>query len=194
MRTLKVTKTPARTFRRVITGFAVWLQGAATDADSCPFSCGTGYTVSGRTCTKAIPKMLALGKDSSRILFDNGEVEAWGKVSTSSWRSHIKEENLGSNTPQALVLGELSPMHYFKKRKPKPRAFNVLGEKRPRDDWELAIITLKPPRQLLPLPSWETTETEPQYGQVCGGRDNSIPALSYTTIPLSAGGVIITGR
>ena len=84
--------------------FGFWVLGAATDADSCPFSCGTGYTVSGRTCTKAIPKMLALGRYSSHVLFDNGEVESWGKVSDHTWRSHIKE-NLGNNTPQALMAG-----------------------------------------------------------------------------------------
>ena len=33
-----------------ITGFGSWLQGAATDVDSCPFSCDSGYTVSGRMC------------------------------------------------------------------------------------------------------------------------------------------------
>ncbi len=85
-----------------MTGFGSWLSGAATDADSCPFSCSSGYTVSGRTCRK--PEMLALGLDTSRILFSTGEVEAWGDVSASFWRSHIKE-NLGSNTPQALVSG-----------------------------------------------------------------------------------------
>ncbi len=87
-----------------ITGFGSWLDGAATDADSCPFSCASGYTILGRMCNKAIPKMLALGTDSSRVLFDNGEVKAWGKVSTSPWRSHINED-LGSHTPQALVSG-----------------------------------------------------------------------------------------
>ena len=87
-----------------ITGLDTWLEGAAADQDSCPFSCSSGYTVSGRTCRKARPQTLALGEDTSRILFDNGEVEAWGKVSASHWRSHIKE-NLGGNTPQALVSG-----------------------------------------------------------------------------------------
>ena len=88
-----------------ITGFGSWLDGAATDADSCPFSCASGYTISGRTCNKAIPKTLALGQDTSRVLFDNGEVESWGKVSTSPFRTHIKE-NLGGNTPQALASGD----------------------------------------------------------------------------------------
>ena len=53
---------------------------------------------------KRYPKPLALGEDTSRVLFDNGEVEAWGGVSASPWRSHIKE-NLGGNTPQVLVSG-----------------------------------------------------------------------------------------
>ncbi len=35
-----------------ITGFGSWLDGAATDEDSCPFSCASGYTVSGRTCRR----------------------------------------------------------------------------------------------------------------------------------------------
>ena len=43
------------------------------------WNCNSGYTISGRTCNKAIPKTLALGEDTSRVLFDNGEVEAWGK-------------------------------------------------------------------------------------------------------------------
>ena len=61
--------------------------------------------------------MLALGQEISRILFDTGEVEAWGLVvSTSPWRSHIKE-NLGGNTPQAIVSGRRAPMYYFKKWK-----------------------------------------------------------------------------
>ena len=85
-----------------ITGFGSWLEGAATADDACPFSCASGYTVSGRICRK--PEMLALGRDSSRILFSTGEVEAWGKVSDHTWRTHIKED-LGSNTPQALVSG-----------------------------------------------------------------------------------------
>ena len=83
--------------------FGAWVSGAATDADSCPFSCSTGYVVLGRTC-KRIPTALALGENTSRILFSTGEVEAWGKVSASPWRSHIKED-LGSNTPQAFVSG-----------------------------------------------------------------------------------------
>ncbi len=87
-----------------ITGFGSWESGAATDQDSCPFSCSASYAVSGRTCNKLIPEMLALGEDTSRILFDNGEVEAWGKVSNLPWRTHIKED-LGSHTPQALVSG-----------------------------------------------------------------------------------------
>ncbi len=87
-----------------ITGFAAWVSGAAVDIDSCPFSCDSGYTVSGRTCRKR-PEMLALGRDTSRILFSNGEVEAWGKVSASPWRSHIKENLGGGHTPQALVSG-----------------------------------------------------------------------------------------
>ena len=49
--------------------------------------------------------MLALGIDTSRILFDNGEVEAWGKLSTSPFRTHIKED-LGSHTAQALASGD----------------------------------------------------------------------------------------
>ncbi len=88
-----------------ITGFGSWLEGAATDADSCPFLCASGYTISGRTCNKAIPQTLALGTDTSHVLFDNGEVEAWGKVSASPWRSHIKED-LGSHTAQALASGD----------------------------------------------------------------------------------------
>ena len=88
-----------------MTGFGSWLIGAATANDACPFSCASGYTVSGRTCNKAIPKTLALGTDTSHVLFDNGEVEAWGKVSAFPWRTHIKED-LGSNTPQALVSGD----------------------------------------------------------------------------------------
>ena len=48
--------------------------------------------------------MLALGEETSHVLFDNGEVEAWGKVSNRKWRTHIKED-LGGNTPQALVSG-----------------------------------------------------------------------------------------
>ena len=88
-----------------ITGFGSWLDGAATDADSCPFLCASGYTISGRTCNKARPQTLALGQDTSHVLFDNGEVEAWGKVSAFPWRTHIKE-NLGSHTPQALVSGD----------------------------------------------------------------------------------------
>ena len=86
-----------------ITGFGSWLDGAATDEDSCPFSCASGYTISGRTCRR--PEMLALGRDTSHVLFDNGEVEAWGSVSDHTWRTHIKE-NLGGNTPQALVSGD----------------------------------------------------------------------------------------
>ena len=62
-----------------ITGFGSWLEGAATADDACPFSCASGYTVSGRICRK--PEMLALGGDTSRILFSTGEVEAWGRVS-----------------------------------------------------------------------------------------------------------------
>ncbi len=87
-----------------ITGFGAWVSGAATDQDSCPFSCSASYAVSGRTCNKSIPEMLALGQDTSHVLFSTGEVEAWGKVSTSPWRSHIKE-SLGGNTPQALAAG-----------------------------------------------------------------------------------------
>ena len=87
-----------------IPNFNSWESGAATDADSCPFLCASGYTISGRMCNKTIPEMLALGHDTSHILFSNGEVEAWGKVSTDRWRTHIKE-NLGSHTPQALVSG-----------------------------------------------------------------------------------------
>ncbi len=87
-----------------MTGFGSWLDGAATDADSCPFSCASGYTISGRTCNKARPQTLALGRSSSHVLFDNGEVEAWGSVSTSPFKTHIKE-NLGNNTPQALESG-----------------------------------------------------------------------------------------
>ena len=86
-----------------ITGFGSWLDGAATDEDSCPFSCASGYTISGRTCRQ--PEMLALGQDTSHVLFDNGEVEAWGKVSNRKWRTHLKED-LGSHTPQALVSGD----------------------------------------------------------------------------------------
>ena len=88
-----------------IPNFNSWESGAATDADSCLFSCASGYTVSERICRK--PKMLALGQEISRILFDTGEVEAWGLVvSTSPWRSHIKENlGLGSNIPQAIVSG-----------------------------------------------------------------------------------------
>ncbi len=84
--------------------FGAWVSGAATDADSCPFSCASGYTISGRMCNKARPQTLALGKDTSRVLFDNGEVESWGKVSAFPWRSHIKED-LGGHTSQALVSG-----------------------------------------------------------------------------------------
>ena len=87
-----------------IPNFNSWVSGAATDQDSCPFSCSVGYTVSGRTCREYIPQMLALGKDTSRILFGTGEVEAWGRVSTYKWRTHLKED-LGSHTPQALVSG-----------------------------------------------------------------------------------------
>ena len=84
-----------------ITGFGSWLEGAATADDACPFSCASGYTVSGRICRK--PEMLALGEDTSRILFSTGEVEAWGRVSDDHfWRTHLKED-LGGNTPQALV-------------------------------------------------------------------------------------------
>ena len=85
-----------------ITGFGSWLDGAATDADSCPFSCASGYTMLGRICRQ--PETLALGTVTSHILFSNGEVEAWGKVSNRKWRTHIKE-NLGGNTPKALVSG-----------------------------------------------------------------------------------------
>ena len=87
-----------------ILGFGTWDSGAATTAITCPFSCSSGYTISGRMCNKAIPQMLALGQDTSHVLFDNGEVEAWGKVSNRKWRTHIKED-LGSHTPQALVSG-----------------------------------------------------------------------------------------
>ena len=87
-----------------ITGFGAWVSGAATDQDSCPFSCSASYAVSGRTCNKSIPEMLALGLDTSYVLFSTGEVEAWGKVSDHTWRTHIKED-LGNNTPQALVSG-----------------------------------------------------------------------------------------
>ena len=87
-----------------IPNFNSWESGAAADADSCPFSCDSGYVVLGRTCKRRPQTALALGKHTSRIIFSNGEVEAWGKVSTSPWRSHIKE-NLGSNIPQALVSG-----------------------------------------------------------------------------------------
>ena len=84
--------------------FNSWVSGAATDADSCPFSCSSGFTASGRMCREYKPKMLALGQDTSHVLFDNGEVEAWGSVSTYPWRTHIKKD-LGSHTPQALVSG-----------------------------------------------------------------------------------------
>ena len=89
-----------------IPNFNSWESGAAADADSCPFSCDSGYVVLGRTC-KRIPTALALGKYTSSILFSNGEVEAWGAVSSSAspWRSHIKE-NLGINTPQDFVSGD----------------------------------------------------------------------------------------
>ena len=86
-----------------MTGFDSWLDGAATANNACPFSCASGYTMLGRICRR--PEMLALGPDTSRILFSTGEVEAWGKVSSYKWRTHIKE-NLGGNTPQALVSGE----------------------------------------------------------------------------------------
>ena len=85
-----------------VTGFGSWVSGAATADDACPFSCSAGYTISGRTCRK--PKILALGEDTSRILFSNGEVEAWGEVSDHTWRTHLKED-LGGNTPQVLVSG-----------------------------------------------------------------------------------------
>ena len=98
-----------------IPNFNSWVSGAATDQESCPFSCSSGYTVSGRTCRKARPQTLALGEDTSRILFDNGEVEAWGKVSNRKWRTHIKE-NLGGNTPQALVSGDFHQCIILKKR------------------------------------------------------------------------------
>ena len=39
--------------------FNSWVSGAATDADSCPFSCSTGFTVSGRMCREYKPQMLA---------------------------------------------------------------------------------------------------------------------------------------
>ncbi len=87
-----------------IPNFNSWLSGAATDQDSCPFSCSSGHTASGRICREYIPQMLALGTDTSHVLFDNGEVEAWGKVSAFPWRSHIKED-LRINTPQAFVSG-----------------------------------------------------------------------------------------
>ena len=86
-----------------MTGLDSWLIGAATDEDSCPFSCDSGYTISGRTCRQ--PEMLALGENSSRVLFSTGEVEAWGKVSNRKWRTHLKED-LGSHTPQALAAGD----------------------------------------------------------------------------------------
>ena len=76
---------------------------AVTTADGCSFSCTSGYTVSRRTCSKA--KMLALGAQTSRILFNNGDVDAWGGASTVPWRTYIKKENLGSHTPQALASG-----------------------------------------------------------------------------------------
>ena len=85
--------------------FGSWVSGAATDADACPFSCSTGFTVSGSMCREYKPQMLALGQDTSHVLFDNGEVEAWGSVSTYPWRTHVKKD-LGSHTPQALVSGD----------------------------------------------------------------------------------------
>ena len=87
-----------------VTGFASWVSGAATADDACPFSCSTGYKISGRTCKEVKAEMLALGANTSHVLFSTGEVEAWGQVSIYPWRSHIKE-NLGDNTPQALVSG-----------------------------------------------------------------------------------------
>ena len=98
-------RSPARTLSGM-TGFGSWVSGAATDADSCPFSCASGYTVSGRMCNKARPQTLALGQDTSRVLFDNGEVEAWGKVSASPWRSHIKEDLGSQYSAQALASGD----------------------------------------------------------------------------------------
>ena len=88
-----------------IPNFKSWVSGAATDADSCPFSCASGYRVSGRTCIKGrIPQMLALGTDTTRILFNNGEVEVWGVNPYRLSSTHFKED-LGSYTPQALVSG-----------------------------------------------------------------------------------------
>ena len=87
-----------------IPNFNTWVVGAATADDACPFSCASGYTISGRMCRKARPQTLALGTDTSHVLFDNGEVEAWGEVNAFPWRSHIKED-LRSHTPQALVSG-----------------------------------------------------------------------------------------
>ena len=84
-------------------GGLLWNKATKKYSTTCTvISCNAGYTISGRTCRK--PKMLALGQDTSHVLFSTGEVEAWGKVSTDRWRTHIKE-NLGGNTPQALVSG-----------------------------------------------------------------------------------------
>ena len=40
-----------------ITGFSTWKSGAATDADACPFSCDSGYTISGRMYRYGSPRI-----------------------------------------------------------------------------------------------------------------------------------------
>ena len=93
-----------------ITGFNAWEVGPADDGDSCPFACNKGYVVDGNTCvTKQVkPVALALGSETSYVLFDNGKVEGWGATVDSSaipLKINLGKTNGTKNTAQAVAAG-----------------------------------------------------------------------------------------
>ncbi len=86
-------------------GFNDWKQGAAFDADGCPFTCNPTYSAEGRACRKIQrrPVALSLGYKTSYALLDTGKVEGWGETIDPLSVPH--KINVGADTPQQLSVG-----------------------------------------------------------------------------------------
>ena len=55
-----------------------------SSVDGC-FTCSNGYFVKAGACEKIEPDAFALGEKTSYVLYNSGEVEGWGSVSSDPW-------------------------------------------------------------------------------------------------------------
>ncbi len=76
--------------------------------DGC-FTCSDGYFLKASTCEKIEPDAFALGNQDSYVLYNSGEVEGWGKVSSDPWVFNRKIDlgtvNGTKNKAQAIESG-----------------------------------------------------------------------------------------